>query len=158
MPSARSSSPPGRAARLHQPRVETERVEDCLLGVLQPAPVAASRIIEMDMRLIYGETGALSQSWSIMIRLTLSRSKEDHDEANRHDLAGRPKALEEYKQIHLNPWPELITAIQEIGIHNYNIFAFGTRLFAYMEFDGDDLNAALAVLTQTDVKSAGTPR
>ena len=63
-----------------------------------------------------------------------------------------PEHWEEYRQIHLNPWPELITAIQEIGIHNYNIFAFGTRLFSYMEFDGDDLDAAMAKLTRTDVK------
>jgi L-rhamnose mutarotase len=63
-----------------------------------------------------------------------------------------PEHWEEYRQIHLNPWPELITAIQQAGIHNYNIFAFGTRLFAYMEFDGDDLDAALAVLSKTDVK------
>jgi L-rhamnose mutarotase len=63
-----------------------------------------------------------------------------------------PEHWEEYKQIHLNPWPELVTAIQEIGIHNYNIFAFGTRLFSYMEFDGDDLDAAMAALAQTEVK------
>ena len=64
-----------------------------------------------------------------------------------------PEHREGYKQIHLNPWPELITAIQEIGIHNYNVFAFGTRLFATMEFDGDDLDAALALLARTDVKT-----
>ena len=63
-----------------------------------------------------------------------------------------PEHWEEYRQIHLKPWPELITAIQEVGIHNYNIFAFGTRLFSYMEFDGDDLDAAMAKLTRTDVK------
>jgi L-rhamnose mutarotase len=63
-----------------------------------------------------------------------------------------PQHWEEYKQIHLNPWPELITAIQEFGIHNYSIWAFGTRLFSYFEFDGDDLDAAMAALTRTDVK------
>jgi L-rhamnose mutarotase len=63
-----------------------------------------------------------------------------------------PAHWEEYRQIHLHPWPELITAIQEAGIRNYNIFAFGTRLFAYMEFDGDDLGAALAGLEQTEIK------
>jgi L-rhamnose mutarotase len=63
-----------------------------------------------------------------------------------------PEHWEEYRQIHLNPWPELITAIQQAGIHNYNIFAFGTRLVAYMEFAGDDLDAALAALEQTEIK------
>ena len=41
-----------------------------------------------------------------------------------------PANWEEYKHIHLNPWPELIEAIQAVGIHNYSIYAFGTRVFA----------------------------
>ncbi len=63
-----------------------------------------------------------------------------------------PAHWEEYKAIHLNPWLELMEAIQEVGIHNYNIFAFGTRVFAYMEIEGDDPYAALNVLEQTDIK------
>ena len=63
-----------------------------------------------------------------------------------------PDHWEEYKEIHLNPWPELVEAIQSVGIHNYNIFAFGTRVFAYMEIDGDDPYAALDVLSQMDIK------
>ncbi|MCP5094597.1 MAG: L-rhamnose mutarotase [Chloroflexi bacterium] len=49
-----------------------------------------------------------------------------------------PEQLEPYKEIHLNPWPELIDALQAAGIHNYNIFMFGTRAFAYLEVDDDD--------------------
>jgi L-rhamnose mutarotase len=64
----------------------------------------------------------------------------------------KPEHWEAYKQIHLNPWPELITAMQEHGIHNYSIFAFGTRMFAYMEVDGDDAAGALQALEQTDIK------
>jgi L-rhamnose mutarotase len=63
-----------------------------------------------------------------------------------------PAHWEEYKDIHLNPWPELLKAIQAVGIHNYSIFAFGTRVFAYMEIDGHDPYAALNVLAQTDIK------
>ena len=63
-----------------------------------------------------------------------------------------PANWEEYKHIHLNPWPELIEAIQAVGIHNYSIYAFGTRVFAYMEIDGDDVYAALTTLAQTDIK------
>ena len=63
-----------------------------------------------------------------------------------------PAHWEAYKAIHLNPWPELITAIQEVGIHNYSIFAFGTRVFAYMELDGDDPYAALDRLALMDTK------
>lgn len=63
-----------------------------------------------------------------------------------------PANWEAYKAIHMNPWPELMTAIQEVGIHNYSIFAFGTRVFAYMEVDGDDPYVALNRLSQMDIK------
>ncbi len=64
----------------------------------------------------------------------------------------QPENWDAYKQIHLQPWPELIAAIQAVGIHNYSIFAFGTRVFAYMEVDRDDVYAALTELTATEVK------
>ena len=48
--------------------------------------------------------------------------------------------------------PELIEAIQAVGIHNYSIYAFGTRVFAYMEIEGDDVYAALTTLAQIDIK------
>lgn len=63
-----------------------------------------------------------------------------------------PEYWDEYKEIHLNPWPELIEAIQAVGIHNYSIFAFGARVFAYMEIDGDDPYEPLTRLAQTDIK------
>lgn len=64
-----------------------------------------------------------------------------------------PEHWEEYKEIHLNPWPELLEALREVGIRNYNIFAFGTRVFAYMEYDGDaDVQVAMDRLQQTDIK------
>lgn len=62
-----------------------------------------------------------------------------------------PEHWEAYRHIHLNPWPELLEAIQAVGIHNYSIFALGDRMFAYMEVEGDDVNAALARLAETDV-------
>ena len=63
-----------------------------------------------------------------------------------------PEHWEAYKEIHLHPWPELIAAIQAAGIHNYSIYAFGTRAFATMEIDGDDVYAVLNTLAQTDIK------
>jgi len=63
-----------------------------------------------------------------------------------------PAHWEAYRQIHLNPWPELLKEIQAVGIHNYSIFAFGTRVFAYMEIEGDDPLDALNRLAQTEIK------
>ena len=59
-----------------------------------------------------------------------------------------PKIWDEYREIHLNPWPELIEALQAAGIHNYSIFAFGTRVFAYLEVDDDE---SLARVQETAV-------
>jgi L-rhamnose mutarotase len=70
-----------------------------------------------------------------------------------------PAHWEEYKAIHLNPWPGLIKEIQAVGIHNYSIYAFpqahpggGVRVFAYMEIGGEDVNEALQTLAQTGIK------
>ncbi len=62
-----------------------------------------------------------------------------------------PAHWDEYKEIHLNPWPELIEAIQAVGIHNYSIFAMGTQMFAYMEVDGNDVYETLGRLGETEV-------
>jgi L-rhamnose mutarotase len=80
----------------------------------------------------------------------------------------RPAHWKEYRDIHLNPWPELITAIQNVGIHNYSIFAFPdaessghplaeagdyrTRVFAYLEIEGDDVLAVFNTLAQAEIK------
>ena len=63
-----------------------------------------------------------------------------------------PEHWEAYKQLHLNPWPELIQAIQDVGIHNYSIYAFGHRVFAYMEIDGEDPLNAFDILAKTKIK------
>ena len=72
-----------------------------------------------------------------------------------------PACWQKYKDIHLNPWPELVKAIQQFGIHNYSIFAFpdaptgapsGARVFAYLEIDGDDVLQVFDWLAQTEVK------
>ncbi len=70
-----------------------------------------------------------------------------------------PVHWQSYKDIHLNPWPELLEAIRAVGIRNYSIFAFPdaptsghTRVFAYMEYEGDDIMEAFAQLAKTEIK------
>ena len=63
-----------------------------------------------------------------------------------------PANWEAYRAIHLNPWPELLSAIQAVGIHNYSIYALGCRVFAYMEVEGDDVYVALSKLAETEIK------
>jgi L-rhamnose mutarotase len=63
-----------------------------------------------------------------------------------------PAHWEEYKDIHLNPWPELLQTFAEHGVHNFNCFAFGTRIFAYLEIEGDDVHQILGKVAETPVK------
>lgn len=49
----------------------------------------------------------------------------------------KPEKLEYYKQLHANPWPEVIQKIQECNIRNYSIFILQNHtLFAYFEYVG----------------------
>lgn len=51
----------------------------------------------------------------------------------------KPEKLEYYKQLHANPWPEVIQKIQECNIRNYSIYILQNHtLFAYFEYIGDD--------------------
>lgn len=64
-----------------------------------------------------------------------------------------PAHWEEYKDIHLNPWPELIEAFQEVGVHNFNAFAFNNLVFGYLEIEeGKDVFEVLDELGKTEIK------
>jgi L-rhamnose mutarotase len=64
----------------------------------------------------------------------------------------RPECWEQYRDIHLNPWPELLEEFSKHGIHNFNCFAFGTRIFAFLEIEGEDVYEALGKVAQTPTK------
>ena len=63
-----------------------------------------------------------------------------------------PEKWEGYREIHLNPWPELLEEFSKHGVHNFNCFAFGTRIFAYLEIEGEDVNEVLGKVAQTATK------
>lgn len=51
----------------------------------------------------------------------------------------------EYKRRHDAIWPEMVTALREAGIRNYDIFLHGTTLFATLEVDDfEEMRQALA--------------
>ena len=43
--------------------------------------------------------------------------------------------LEKYKEMHLNPWPDVLKEHTKAGIHNYSIFQNGNQFFYYFECD-----------------------
>ncbi len=58
-------------------------------------------------------------------------------------------AIEEYKQLHANPWPEVVKKIKECNIRNYSIYLGKIEedryyLFGYFEYIGKDFKADMA--------------
>ncbi len=61
-------------------------------------------------------------------------------------LKSDPKVMKLYLDLHANPWPEIVSKLQECNIHNYSIYlgeiAPGKPyLFAYFEYTGTDFEA-----------------
>jgi L-rhamnose mutarotase len=58
----------------------------------------------------------------------------------------KPEGIAEYERLHANTWPEVLATIQAANIRNYSIFRYGTQLFAYFEYIGDDYAADMALI------------
>lgn len=56
----------------------------------------------------------------------------------------RSEKLEEYKKLHANAWPEILSMITQCGIRNYSIYYHNGLLFSYYEYVGDDYDADMA--------------
>ena len=64
-------------------------------------------------------------------------------------LEVRPGYEVEYLRRHDEIWPEMLEALRDAGIRNYNIFRHGLPLFGY--FETDDLAATKAYLRTSEV-------
>jgi len=58
----------------------------------------------------------------------------------------KPEGIAEYERLHANTWPEVLATLQAANIRNYSIFRYGTQLFAYFEYVGDDYAADMAMI------------
>jgi len=58
----------------------------------------------------------------------------------------KPEGIAEYERLHANTWPAVLATIHAANIRNYSIFRFGTQLFAYFEYIGDDYAADMALI------------
>ncbi len=58
----------------------------------------------------------------------------------------RPEKLEEYKRLHAAAWPEVLAALRRAQVRNYSIHLKDHTLFGYLEYDGDDWDADMAVV------------
>ncbi len=64
----------------------------------------------------------------------------------------RPGTEQEYKRRHDEIWPELVKAIQDAGIKNYNLFRRGTQIIAYAECH-PDADTAFGKVGSTEVNA-----
>ena len=64
-------------------------------------------------------------------------------------LEVRPGYEVEYLKRHDEFWPDMLDALRQAGIRNYNIFRHGLTLFGY--FETDDLEATKASLRASPV-------
>ena len=64
----------------------------------------------------------------------------------------KPEAIDEYKHIHAEVWPDVLKRISACHIKNYSIFLREPEnlLFAYFEYHGDDLKADMAAMADDE--------
>ncbi|WP_134682657.1 L-rhamnose mutarotase [Brevibacillus migulae] len=60
----------------------------------------------------------------------------------------KPECLEEYVQMHLEPWADVLEEHRRAGIRNYSIFQNGTQFFYC--FECDDVEAACAYIDKSE--------
>lgn len=64
----------------------------------------------------------------------------------------KPEAIDEYKRIHAEVWPEVLATIAACHIKNYSIFLREPEnlLFAYFEYHGTDFEADMAKMAKDE--------
>ena len=67
-------------------------------------------------------------------------------------LQVRPERIEEYKQRHSAVWPDMLSALEETGWHNYSLFLREDGLLIGY-FETPSLDAALAGMEATEVNA-----
>jgi L-rhamnose mutarotase len=61
----------------------------------------------------------------------------------------KPECIEEYVQMHQNPWREILDEHSKANIKNYSIFQNGNQFFYC--FECDDAEAAFKYLNQSEI-------
>lgn len=68
----------------------------------------------------------------------------------------KPDKMEEYKRLHAETWPEILELIEESHIRNYSIHLGEIEegkyyLFAYFEYDGDNLDMDMEKMAEAEI-------
>lgn len=63
----------------------------------------------------------------------------------------KSERLEEYKELHANPWPEVDTMLKKCNIQNYSIYYRDGFLFSYLEYTGNDFDADMKTMAADSI-------
>jgi L-rhamnose mutarotase len=63
----------------------------------------------------------------------------------------KPEKLDEYKELHANPWPGVLKTIHDCNIRNYSIYLKDGYLFGYYEYVGENYAADMAKMAADPV-------
>ena len=63
----------------------------------------------------------------------------------------KPEMLDQYKELHANPWPEVQEQIAKSNIRNYSIYLKDDYLFGYFEYIGDDFEGDMKKMAEDSV-------
>ncbi len=77
-----------------------------------------------------------------MMACTVHETEKAPKEVTRYGwvIKVKPEKLEEYKELHANPWPEIDSMLKVCNIQNYSIYFRDGLLFSYLEYTGDDFD------------------
>jgi L-rhamnose mutarotase len=63
----------------------------------------------------------------------------------------KPEKLDEYKELHANPWPEIDSLLKVVNIQNYSIYYRDGLLFSYLEYTGSDFDADMKIMAADSI-------
>jgi L-rhamnose mutarotase len=63
----------------------------------------------------------------------------------------KPEKLQEYKDLHADPWPAVNDMIKQCNIQNYSIYYRDGLLFSYLEYTGSDFEADMQKMAADSV-------
>jgi len=60
----------------------------------------------------------------------------------------RPEKEAEYRALHADAWPGVLASLKRANVRNYSIFLRDGMLFSYLEYDGEDYAADMALVAE----------
>lgn len=63
----------------------------------------------------------------------------------------KPEKVDEYIQLHANPWSGVLKTITECNLKNYSIYRHGLDVFAYFEYVGENYDADMKKMAEDPI-------